>query len=191
MMRNLYKMFFLSCAACILFSGVMLAQSTAGSGSGDTQQAGQPNSQNAQGQMRGQQRRRMAMLAQRLNLSDDQKRQWMQIMRETGQKVKTLRADQSLSDEQRQAQLKQIRKEQREQVFAILSPEQQDELKKFWAEQRQKQKQQSDNASGDKPAPVMAGTPSDDPNELDDLFADMTPDPDPAPAQTPAKKPHH
>lgn len=186
-MTNLYKQSLLICAALLACSGMTLAQSTNGSTGGDTQQGEQAKDQDAQGQMRGQQRRRMAMLAQRLNLSDDQKRQWMQIMRETGQKVKALRANQSLSDEQRQARLKEIRKGQREQVFAILSPEQQDALKKFWAEQRQKQ--QSGNASGDKPAPVMAAAPSDDPNELDDLFADMTPDPDPTPAPTP--KPHH
>jgi hypothetical protein len=144
----------------------------------------QPNNQSAQGLVRGQQRPRLAMLAQRLNLSADQKRQWMQIMRETVQKVKAVRGDQSLTDDQKQAQVKEVHKQQREKVFAILSPEQQDELKKFWAEQRQKQ--QSDNASGGKPAPVMAAAPSNDPNELDDLFADMTPDSDPAPA-APAK----
>lgn len=183
-MRNLYRRILPICAVVLSVAGMALAQSPNSSTGGATQQAEQPNNQSAQGQARGQQRRRMAMLAQRLNLSADQKRQWMQIMRETAQKVRAVRGDQSLTDEQKQAQVKDIHKQQREKVFAILSAEQQDELKKFWAEQRQKQ--QSDNASGGKPAPVMAAAPSNDPNELDDLFADMTPDPNPA-STAPAK----
>lgn len=189
MMSNSYKSLLLTFAACMVFSGMALAQSNAPA-SGDTQSTGQPNDQSEQTQRRGQQRRRLAMLAQRLNLTADQKRQWMQVQRETAQQVKALRADDSLSDDQKQAKLKEIRKQQKEQVLAILTPEQQSELKKFWEEQRQKQ--QSDNASGDKPAPVMASAPTKEDSELDDLFADMTPDPDPVPAQTPAKnsKPH-
>ena len=184
MMSNSYKSSLLTLAACMVFSGMALGQSNAPA-SGDTQSAGQPINQSEQAQRRGQQRRRMAMLAQRLNLTPDQKRQWMQVQRETAQQVKALRADDSLSDDQKQAKLKEIRKQQKEQVLAILTPEQQNELKKFWEEQRQKQ--QSDNASGDKPAPVMASAPNKEDSELDDLFADMTPDPDPVPAQTPAK----
>jgi hypothetical protein len=181
MMSNLYKPFLLTCAAIMLLSGMALAQSTNAAPGSDTQQ-----SQNDQAQGRGQQRRRMAMLVRRLNLTEDQKRQWIQMQRQTAQQVKAMRADQSLNDEQKQAKLKELRKQQKDQVFAILTPEQQNELKKFWEEQRQKQ--QSDGASGDKPAPVKAAPGKED-SELDDLFADMTPDPDPAPAQPPTKNP--
>src|SRR5690349_19785632 len=114
-MSTQHKQLFLICAELVLFSGMALAQSNAPAG-GDTQSAGQANSQSEQMQRRGQQHRRMAMLVQRLNLTADQKHQWIRVQRETAQRVKALHADDSLSDEQRQAKMKDIRKQQKEQV---------------------------------------------------------------------------
>ena len=145
----------------------------------------QDNQQGNQAQMHRQQQRRLAMLAQKLNLTDDQKRQWMQIQRETGQKVRAARMDQSLSEEQMQAQLKEIHKQQKEQILALLTPEQQQELKSFWEEQ--KQKQQSDQSPGTGSDPGSAGQNKEGEKE-DDLFAGMISDDPPAP-QPQNKKP--
>jgi len=122
------------------------------------------------------------MLAQKLNLTDDQKKQWMQINRETGQKVRAARKDDSLSEEQMQAQLKKIHKQHNQQIFAILTPEQQAELKSFWEEEKQKQQNDNSNAS-----PSGQTTDSDKDKE-DDLFAGMVPDPDPTPEPAQKKK---
>lgn len=144
----------------------------------------QPQSNQQNDQVKRQQnQRRFAMLAQRLNLTDDQKKQWMQINRETGQKVHAARKDDSLSEEQMQAQLKQIHKQHNQQLFAILTPEQQAELKSFWEEQ--KKKQQDDNSSA---SPSSQTTDGNKDKEDDDMFAGMVPDPDPTPQPAPKKK---
>lgn len=127
-----------------------------------------------------QQQRRMAMLAQRLNLSKEQKQQWLQIQRETAQKVRTTRKDDSLSEAQMQARLREIHKEQKERVMTLLTPEQQDEIKAFWEEQKQKQQNKgSDGKNGDAAGPSSQNNSAD---QEEDLFAGMVSD-DPPPAQ--------
>jgi len=161
--------------ALMLFS--LMANAQPGSGN-------QPdNQQGNQVQMHRQQQRRLAMLAQKLNLTDDQKRQWLQIQRDTAQKVRAARVDQSLSEEQMQAQLKEIHKQQREQIMALLTPEQQQELKNFWEEQKQKQQSEQSSGAG------SGSSPQDKEGEKeDDLFAGMISDDPPAP-QPQNKKP--
>jgi len=143
----------------------------------------QDNQQGNQAQMHRQQQRRLAMLAQKLNLTDDQKRQWLQIQRDSAQKVRAARMDQSLREEQMQAKLKEIHRQQREQIMALLTPEQQQELKNFWEEQRQKQ--QSEQSSG---AGSGSSTQDKEGEKEDDLFAGMISDDPPAP-QPQNKKP--
>lgn len=135
------------------------------------------------------------MLAQRLNLTDDQKRQWAQIQRQTAQKVRVARKDDSLTEEQMQAQLREIHKDQKQQIMALLTPEQQNALKEFWEEQRQKQQQNKasdNNSSGDSSSSGSSSTQnSDNAKDNDDLFAGMVSD-DPAPSQpTQNRKPAH
>lgn len=168
--------------AALLLSSISLAQS-ANAPAGNDAQPSQQDNQNNQGQ-RGQQMRRMAMLAQRLNLTDDQKHQWMQIQRETTQQVKAARTDSSLSEEQMQARLKEIHQQQKDRVIALLTPQQQDELKNFWEEQKQKQ-QQNKTPDGN---PDSKASTQDYTETKDDLFADMQPDPDPAPNPLQPKK---
>ena len=136
----------------------------------------QPSDRPPQAQQRQQQQRRLAVLAQRLNLTADQKQQWMQIQKQTAQQIRAVRKDDSLSEEQMQAQLKEIHKQQREQVMALLTPEQQAELKAFWEEQ--KQKQQSDSSSSSGPQAQNKET-----ENTDDLFAGMVSDDPPPPPQ--------
>ena len=159
------------------------ASAQTGGSTADGQQKDQQNSQQNDQIKRQQNQRRLAMLAQKLNLTDDQKKQWMQINRETGQKVRATRKDDSLSEEQMQAQLKEIHKQHNQQILAILTPEQQAELKAFWEEERKKQ--QSDNSSA---SPSGQATDNSNNKAEDDLFAGMVPDPDPAPQPAPKKK---
>ena len=161
----------------------MLLPWSASAQTGGSTTDGQLNDQQNDQAKRQQNQRRLAMLAQKLNLTDDQKKQWMQINRETGQKVRAARKDDSLSEEQMQAQLKEIHKQHNQQILAILTPEQQAELKAFWEEQRKKQ--QSDNSTA---GPSGQTTDNSNGKEEDDLFAGMVPDPDPAPQPAPKKK---
>lgn len=160
------------------------ASAQTGGSTADGQMNDQQNSQQNDQAKRPQNQPRLAMLAQKLNLTDDQKKQWMQINRETGQKVRAARKDDSLSEEQMQAQLKEIHKQHNQQILAILTPEQQAELKAFWDEQRNKQ--QSDNSTA---SPSGQTTDNSNEKEEDDLFAGMVPDPDPAPQPATKKKP--
>lgn len=152
-------------------------------------QESQQNDRPPQARQQQQQQRRLAMLAQKLNLTDEQRRQWMEIQHQTVQKVRAARKDDSLNEEQMQARLREIHREQREQVMALLTQEQQDELKAFWAEQKQKQQEKaSDNSA---PAADSSAQNGDAGKEKDaDLFAGMTSD-DPAPQPPQTKKAAH
>lgn len=147
--------------------------------SGNAGQEGAPpdNQQNE----RRQQQRRQAAIAGKLNLTDDQKQQWVRIQRQTAQEVKAARNDNSLSAEQAQAKLKEIHQQTRRQLMALLSPEQQQELKKLWEEQRQKQQQNSPNPNSG-PGQDKGNKQDQDDAQADDFFAGMVQD------QAPAKK---
>lgn len=167
---SLYKRVGLAGAMMFLFFPWAAAQT------GDNkQQSDRP----PQAQQRQQQQRRLAVLAQRLNLTDDQKQQWIRVQRETAQQVHAARQDNSLTEEQVQARLKEIHKQQRDQVLAILTPEQQESLKAFWEEQ--KQRQQPDKTSGNNSSSDSAA-PDKESEKQDDLFAGMVSD-DPVPVQ--------
>src|SRR5579864_4595267 len=123
-----------------------------------------------------QQQQRMGAFAQYLQLSDDQKRQFMQIQRETGQSVRAARHDDTLSEELMQQKIKQIHAQQRERLLALLTPEQQALLKKWNEEQKQKQSQTSSPSQGNA---AKAGKPGDSAGADDDFFAGMVQDPNP------------
>lgn len=70
-----------------------------------------------------------------LNLSQDQKDKIKAIRDDAQQQILDAHKDTTLTDEQKQARLKKIRKTERAQVFGVLTPEQQ----KTWAaEQRER-----------------------------------------------------
>jgi Spy/CpxP family protein refolding chaperone len=149
-------------------------------------QDNQPSDHPAQTQWQ-QLQRRVAVLAQRLNLTKEQKRQWVQINRETTEKVWAARKDDSLNELQMQARLREIHKQQKQQILALLTPEQLDALKAFSQEQKEKQQQNKPaNSSGSSNgSSAQSGDNSSD--QDDDLFAGMVSD-DPAPAQPPQTK---
>lgn len=149
---------------------------------------GQQGDRPRQAQPGQQPQRRLAALAKRLNLTRQQKQQWMQINREANQKVWAARRDDSLNETQMQAQIRKIHKEQKEQVLALLTPEQQDALKAFAEEQKQKQQNMTsatDGSNSEGPATQNGDSKDQD----DDLFAGMVSD-DPSPSQPqPSRKP--
>lgn len=145
----------------------------------------QNNDNQPQARQQQQQQNRQAMLVQRLNLTKEQKQQWQQINRETTEKIWAARKDDSLNEQQMQAQLREIHKQHDQQLLAILTPDQQNALKEFWQEQKQKQQEKAgDNSSGEN---STAQNGDNGKGKDDDLFAGMVSD-DPAPSQPPQPK---
>jgi hypothetical protein len=142
----------------------------------DSSRASAQNGPSGQGQQARLQQQRLGAFAQYLQLSDDQKRQFMQIQRETGQSVRAARHDDTLSEELMQQKIKQIHAQQRERILALLRPEQQALLKKWNEEQKQKQTQ---TGSAGQSTAANAGKPGDPSGTDDDFFAGMVQDPDP------------
>ena len=71
-----------------------------------------------------------------LNLTQDQKDQIKQIRTSQHAKIMALRNDDSLSQIDRRAQIREVRKETRAQVAAILTPEQLEKLKQYRMERQ-------------------------------------------------------
>jgi Spy/CpxP family protein refolding chaperone len=121
----------------------------------------------------------MGALAQKLNLTDDQKQQFHQIHQQMMKQARTVHKDSSLSDEQKRDKMQQLRKQSHQQMFSILTPEQKDQLKQL-REQRQKEMQEKNKgkSSGDRASAKSAfSSAADD----DDPFAGMTGDDDDGP----------
>ncbi len=75
--------------------------------------------------------RRMAKMAQRLNLTPDQKAKMKPLLLDQHKQVQAVRADASLTPEQKQGKIREIRKSTHQQVMALLTPEQQQQLKEM------------------------------------------------------------
>lgn len=118
----------------------------------------------------GGQRQRMEMLARKLNLTDDQRQQFRQIGQRARQQATSIRSDSSLTDDQKKEKLQALRKQSHQEMFAILTPEQKEQLR-LMREQRQKEQNKS-KAPGDQ-ASAKSSKPDDD-----DPFAGMTSDDD-------------
>jgi len=122
------------------------------------------------------QRQHMAMLAEKLGLTDAQKAQFQQIGRDMRKQSMTIRQDSSLTDDQKKAKMQELRKESHKQMFGVLTPEQKEKLKQMREEH--KKEQEKDKSSGDQAsAKKKPGPASDD----DDPFAGMTSDDDDGP----------
>ncbi|MFA6290004.1 MAG: Spy/CpxP family protein refolding chaperone [Opitutaceae bacterium] len=72
---------------------------------------------------------RLKELADKLGLTDDQKAKLKPIIQDEAQAMKDLREDTSLDETARREKMMEIRKAHREQIAAILTPEQQAKLK--------------------------------------------------------------
>jgi len=123
------------------------------------------------------QRQHIAILAQKLNLTDAQKEQFQQIGREMRKQGMAIRQDSTLTDSQKKEKMLALRKQSHQQMFGVLTQEQKDQLKQM--REQHKKEQEKDKAPGDQAsAKKKAGsTAADD----DDPFAGMTSDDDDGP----------
>jgi len=113
----------------------------------------------------------MAALAQKLNLTGQQKQQFRQIGQESHQQAVSVRSDSSLSDADKKAKLQEVRKQAHLKMFAVLTPEQKEQLKQM-REERKKQMEKK-QGPGDQASSQKPGISQDD-----DPFAGMTSDDD-------------
>lgn len=113
----------------------------------------------------------MAALAQKLNLTDQQKQQFRQIAQESRQQAVSVRKDSSLSDADKKAKLQEVRKQAHLKMFAVLTPEQKEQLKQM-REERKKQMEKNEGP-GDQASSQKPGSSQDE-----DPFAGMTSDDD-------------
>jgi Spy/CpxP family protein refolding chaperone len=121
----------------------------------------------------------MGALAQKLNLTDDQKQQFRQIHQQMMKQARTIHTDSSLTTDQKRDKMQQLRKQSHQQMFSILTPEQKDQLKQL-REQHQKEMQEKNKgkSSGDQASAKSVSTSAADD---DDPFAGMTSDDDDGP----------
>jgi Spy/CpxP family protein refolding chaperone len=89
---------------------------------------------------------------QRLNLTPDQKDQVRNLMQAQHQKVQSVRQDASLTPEQKQDSIRQLRQSTHQQVLGVLTPEQQAKLNQF---QRQRRGLAALNLTSDQRAKIM------------------------------------
>jgi periplasmic protein CpxP/Spy len=122
------------------------------------------------------QRGHMAMLAEKLSLTDAQKTQFQQIGKDMRKQGMAIRQDSSLTDDQKKEKIQDLRKQSHKQMFSILTPQQKEQLKQM--REQHKKDQDKDKASGDQAsAKKKPGAASDD----DDPFAGMSSDDDEGP----------
>jgi Spy/CpxP family protein refolding chaperone len=84
-----------------------------------------------------------------MNLTDDQKTKIKAIRDDAKDQAKAMKKDTSLTDEQRQQKIKQIRMDTRKQVWAVMTPEQQ----KTWAQEQRERRQAKKAADAPAAAP--------------------------------------
>ena len=77
------------------------------------------------------QRQHMAMLAQKLNLTEAQKEQFQQIGQDMRKQGMAIRQDSSLTDDQKKEKMLALRKQSHQQMFGVLTPEQKEQLKQM------------------------------------------------------------
>lgn len=140
---------------------------------GSQTDSSQPGARRAAAQR---QRQHMAMLAEKLGLTDAQKTQFQQINRDMWQQGRVIRQDSSLTDGQKKEKIQNLHKQSNKQLFGILTQEQKEKLKQMREEH--KKEQEKDKASGNQAsAKKKPGAASDD----DDPFAGMSSDDDDGP----------
>lgn len=88
------------------------------------------------GQAHGQGGKRMQKLAASLGLTDAQKAQLKPILQNAGQQAKAIKADTSLTPQARQDKMKDLRKSTKQQMMAVLTPDQRQKLKAMRQQRR-------------------------------------------------------
>jgi Spy/CpxP family protein refolding chaperone len=79
-----------------------------------------------------------------LNLTDDQKTKIAAIRADAKDQMKAMKKDTTLTDDQRAQKVKDLRKDTRRQVWAVMTPEQQ----KIWAQEMREHRQAKKLADG-------------------------------------------
>lgn len=92
-------------------------------------------------------RERFQRMTKDLNLTADQQAQAEGIFKQTGDAIKALHADLSLTEDQKRAKMQELRKNTRDQLHALLTPEQQAKAKEL----REKHGRHGDQPPVDKP----------------------------------------
>jgi Spy/CpxP family protein refolding chaperone len=80
----------------------------------------------------------LQMLSEKLDLTEDQKTKIRPILQDQMQQMKAVRADGSLSEEQKRAKIKSIHDSSHDRINAVLTPEQQAKLKQMRQDQMAK-----------------------------------------------------
>jgi len=93
--------------------------------------------------------KRAAMLAKQLNLSSDQQSKVQDILKSERAQMESLRADSSVSQEDRHAKMMEIHKSTNEQIRGLLDPDQQ----KKWDEMQSKREEWMQGHHRGEPAP--------------------------------------
>ena len=76
---------------------------------------------------------RLKAMSEKLSLTDEQKDKLKGIFEKNQPKMKELRADTALSQEDKRAKMMEIRKAEMEEIRALLTPEQQEKMKEMRA----------------------------------------------------------
>jgi len=122
------KMWILTVAACLLSGLLGIGQNMlAGQGPG----AAPPTAQQAR-PARGRVERQLQRMSKSLNLTDDQAARIRPILQIRNRQLKDLRANSSLPQGEARAKATAIRKSARQQIDAILTPEQREKQKAIW-----------------------------------------------------------
>jgi Spy/CpxP family protein refolding chaperone len=172
MPRFFHRILFAALTSVLLLPLAGQAQEQNQSQSGQSQNSSQPNGGQRHGRMAGGQH--MAMLAEKLNLTDAQKEQFQQIGKDMRRQGMAIRQDSSLTADQKKEKMLALRKQSHQQMFAVLTPEQKDQLKQM--REQHKKEQSKDKPAGDQ-ASAKQNTGSTT-AEDDDPFAGMTNDDD-------------
>ena len=182
MHRFIHRILFAAVTAALLLPLAALAQEQDKAKDQGQSSPSQSDSQTTGRQGRGRfagaqrQRQHMAMLAQKLNLTDAQKEQFQQIGRDMRKQGMAIRQDSSLSSDQKKEKMLALRNQAHQQMFSVLTPEQKEQLKQM--REQHKKDQEKGKASGDQAsAKAKPGSAGDD----DDPFAGMTSDDDDGP----------
>jgi Spy/CpxP family protein refolding chaperone len=130
---NKKMLFVLTCALFLAFAGLQgFAQSTADQAASQAgnaaSQAATQTDQAVDPETRAKVQAKLQQLSSELNLTDDQKGQIKSIVQDEVQQLKTVKDDASLSPDQKQAKVAEIRQSHKSQMSSILTPEQQKKL---------------------------------------------------------------
>jgi periplasmic protein CpxP/Spy len=92
-------------------------------------------------------------LSQQLNLTEEQKQKLRPIVMDEGEQLRTVRLDEHLPLDQKRAKMTEIRESFRPKIAAILTPEQQEKLKKMQESAQQHHQEQMKSGESESATP--------------------------------------